>query len=115
MSILTDDNLELIWNKAIATYTALHPKSLNVYERDHAGYRAIAKAAHRETLKMVKVLILQAIADEPDFPGEMPDELWEEIKDNREVATETLRITVRLTKNGITDRFLEALNQSGEE
>ena len=111
MNILTDKQIRrAIWESMYQS-TPWEHFHIHISEED----KAIAEVAHRETLKMVKVLILQAIADEPDFPGEMPDELWEEIKDNREVATETLRITVRLTKNGITDRFLEALNQSGEE
>jgi hypothetical protein len=50
--------------------------------------------------------ILKAVADEPEYPGEMPDEMWAAIKDDRDAATKALQITVRLTKRGIRDRIL---------
>ena len=54
--LLTDDELELIYNRAISTYIILHPKSCNTYEREHSAYRAIRDAqlakdeARREAL-----------------------------------------------------------------
>lgn len=52
---------------------------------------------------------LKAIEDEPECPGTMPDELWAAMKEDRDTATEALRITVRLTKENIKKR-LQALS-----
>lgn len=62
-----------------------------------------------EAKKQVKICILQAIADEPEYPSNMPDELWDELDGNRDKTEKAMQSTVRLTKNGITDRFLQAL------
>ena len=53
MSILTDDQTELINRLAVNKYNKTHPKSCNLYERDMAGLRAVREAAYRETLKVV--------------------------------------------------------------
>ena len=54
-------------------------------------------------LREVKVL-RQAIADEPEYPGDMPDEMWDELRNNRDTMIEALRLTAKLTKEGITAR-----------
>ncbi len=55
--------------------------------------------------KMNKAEGMKAIDDEPEYPDAMPDEMWEEIKNDRDAMTEALRLTVRLTKQGIKDRL----------
>ncbi len=67
----------------------------------------------KEAKKQVKILALQAIADEPEYPSSIPDELWKELDGNRDVTEKAMKSTVRLTKNGITDRFLQALKETG--
>lgn len=49
--------------------------------------------------------VLKVIDDEPEYPGTMPDEVWETIKNNKEMMSEALKITVRLTKKGIKERI----------
>lgn len=75
--------------------------------------RNIAQAqndyCYKEMVEQLRILILQAITDEPEYPSNMPDELWEELNNNRDNVTRAMRSTVRLTKNGITERFLKAL------
>ena len=66
-------------------------------------------AIKRAAMERVKRIVLESIAAEPEYPHDMPDELWVELDGNRENVTKAMRSTVRLTKNGITDRFLEAL------
>ena len=66
---------------------------------------------HDEVGREIKLLVLQAITDEPEYPSEMPDELWQKLKGNRVNASKAMRSTVRLTKNGITERFLQALKE----
>lgn len=53
--------------------------------------------------------VLVAIADEPEFPGEIPDEYWLRLKvmveqNDREGITELFRISVRLAKADIAER-----------
>lgn len=47
----------------------------------------------------------RAVADEPECPGEMPDEMWMAIRGDRTVAMEAVRLTVRVTKRGIRGRI----------
>ena len=50
--------------------------------------------------------IRQAIADEPELPGAMPDEMYRTlVYGGRDVLEECLRIVVRKTKQGIIDRL----------
>lgn len=48
---------------------------------------------------------LAEVEAEPELPGDMPDEIWEAIRNDRDALAETLRITVRLTKDGIRKRI----------
>ena len=70
----------------------------------------------QKTLKMVGILTLQAIEDEPEFSdGDMPDEIWDVLSTDRQDANVIFRNVVRITKRGITERFLEALNKLAGE
>ena len=60
------------------------------------------------SLKITKAQAYQAIADEAEFPGEMPDEMWMAICNDRDAMTEAMRLAVRETKEGIQKR-IEAL------
>lgn len=46
-----------------------------------------------------------AIMAEPELPGDMPDEMWEAIRNDRDAAVECMRIVVRQTKAGIIKRL----------
>ncbi len=59
----------------------------------------------KQERERIFALALQSIADEPEFPDDMPNELWEEIKGDREIAQRIMQNTVRITKREITDRF----------
>ncbi|HUU89339.1 MAG TPA: hypothetical protein VMX17_16515 [Candidatus Glassbacteria bacterium] len=53
-------------------------------------------------------VVLKAIDDEPELPGEMTDEIWERIRNchlDRERFTNALRVLVSCTKDGIRDRI----------
>jgi len=67
------------------------------------------KAGIREVVESC----LQAITDEPEFPSEMPDELWNKLNGNRENTTLAMRNSVRLTKEGITKRLQAFLKEKG--
>ena len=77
----------------------------------HEGELQTKDEECQQKVEGIKQLILQAIVDEPEYPGDMPNELWEELDGNRTNVLKTMRSTVRLTKNGIADRFLQALKK----
>jgi hypothetical protein len=49
---------------------------------------------------------LQAIDDEPEVPGPMPDEMWAALNGDRDAVENAIRIAVRQTKDGIRERLL---------
>ena len=51
---------------------------------------------------------MKAVTDEPELPSEMPDEMWNVLRSDRDAATETLRIIVRQTKGGILTRGMRS-------
>jgi len=51
--------------------------------------------------------VLKAIDDEPEYPGKMPDVMFEMVKNDKSAMEELMRITVRLTKLGIKNRVIE--------
>ena len=51
---------------------------------------------------------LQAVDAEPEYPGEMPEDMYEAIRKNKNVMEEAFRITVRLTKKAIRLRLEQA-------
>jgi hypothetical protein len=51
---------------------------------------------------------LLAIDEEPELPGDMPDEMWEAIRGDRDACMNAMRIAVRQTKEGIRERLLAA-------
>jgi len=56
-------------------------------------------------------LIIEAVSDEPEFPGEPPEDLMQAIlTGDRELVVMALRTTVKLTKLGILDRIKERLS-----
>ena len=63
----------------------------------------------RESLVVRK--ILQAINAEPECPGEMPDEMWTAINNDRDAATKTLQLTVKLAKEGIAKRIFDNMGK----
>jgi polyhydroxyalkanoate synthesis regulator phasin len=51
---------------------------------------------------------VSAVEAEEEYPGRMPDEMWEAIRGDRDAMEAALRITVKLTKDGIKSRILAA-------
>ena len=49
--------------------------------------------------------VLLAIEDEPELPGEMPEKMWEECRKDKATLEEAMRVVVRLTKSGISERL----------
>ena len=54
--------------------------------------------------------VLTCIDAEPELPGEMPDEMWQEIREmvlnnDKDGMSELLRVVVRTTKDGIKRRI----------
>ena len=56
--------------------------------------------------------ILKAIDNEPEYPGEMPEDMKAVFsKADIKTISEALRITVRLTKQGIRDRIVNLMER----
>lgn len=43
---------------------------------------------------------------EPELPDDMPDEMWEACRSNRDFMQEAMRVVVRITRDGIIDRLM---------
>jgi len=54
---------------------------------------------------ITKQAALDAVAAEVELPDSMPDNMWEDIRNNRYAATQALRIAVKLTKKDIANRI----------
>lgn len=64
----------------------------------------------RKTMELEEVI--KAVDDEPEFPGEMPDQIYEVIKDaisreDKDYIQECFRETVKLTKEHIRERIID--------
>ena len=71
--------------------------------------RTIARSESRDS-------VLKAIDDEPELPGEMPGEMLATLiqavqSHDHDLLTETLRIVVRQTKEGIRERYLASVTR----
>ena len=60
-------------------------------------------------LSVIGEEIEKAIDIEPELPGDMPDDMWEVLKNDKELCTESHRLTVRKTKENIKNRILTDL------
>ena len=65
--------------------------------------------ATAEATKIERERCLQAVDDEPELPGDMPDEMWEAIVGDRDATAEAMRVVVRHTKAGIRGRIIAEL------
>ena len=54
----------------------------------------------------------EAAEGEPEFPGSMPDEMWEIIKNDRHACEKSHRIAVRETKQNILSRIEKLTEES---
>ena len=56
-------------------------------------------------MKITLSAVYKAIDDEPELPGEMPDEVWEALRSDRAMMETVLRGIVQTTKHGIRNRI----------
>ena len=52
-----------------------------------------------------------AIEREPELPGDMPDEMWEAIRNDRDAMRQALVIAVKETKANIKNRLADFINE----
>lgn len=74
---------------------------------------SIAERLKRQRNEAVKACKL-AVYEESELPGEMPDEMWEAIKNDRDAVMHALRLAVRQTKEGIISR-IDSMNHGQVE
>lgn len=75
-------------------------------ELDRASVRAVLEnwPLAREHGQM-KGAAISAVDDEPEFPGDMPDEMWEALRNDRDAMTQAMRLAVSHTKRDIKARI----------
>jgi hypothetical protein len=64
--------------------------------------------------------VINAIEEEPELPGQMPDEMWDTIQHfcrtgDRDGMEELLTATVRTTKEGIKERVRKRHSEQSDE
>lgn len=57
---------------------------------------------------------LKAVADEPELPGEMPNEVWEALRSDRATMETVLRGVVQTAKQNIRDRIERVAQGRGQ-
>ena len=64
--------------------------------------------------KITLSAVYKAIDDEPELPGEMPDEVWEALRSDRATMETVLRGIVQTTKQNIRDRIERVAQGRGQ-
>ena len=54
LKVLSEEDIEREWLRGQQLYTDLHPKSQNIYEKEHAGLRLVAQAQRDYDQEQVK-------------------------------------------------------------
>lgn len=73
-----------------------------------ARIRLLSRPAGDEARGLMAEAAEKAVLDEPEYPGDMPDEMWAALKGDRDACVKAMRATVRLTKRGILARLRAA-------
>jgi len=66
-------------------------------------------AVDAEACRLERERCIAAVDAEPELPGDMPDEMWNAVRNDRDAMCEAFRMTVRLIKDGIKGRINEAV------
>ena len=104
------------------TYCKVH-KTLHLSTEPKCVYCAIEQIAQlqddkkelQERCDGPKDKFIKAVKDEPELPGDMPDEMWDAIKNDKDAIAKALQITVKQTKENIIERFRQALTEQAKE
>lgn len=65
-----------------------------------------AQSAGNNIMKTIPISVAESAIDlEPELTDEMPDEIWEHVRDDRDAMTELIKITVDITKKSIHSRL----------
>jgi hypothetical protein len=67
--------------------------------------------AKKEERERVENIAFKAISDEEELQGDMPNTLWEKIRNDRDLVTRVTQNAVRLTKESITERLKSTLKE----
>lgn len=66
-------------------------------------------------MKNIKSQIIEAIQNEPELTDEMPDAMFEIIRNDKKFAIEAFRIVVRQTKNNILENVNKILETDNDQ
>lgn len=89
---------ELEWQKSVVEFLESH-------DFESLGEASSYIKREQEAANKVREGTIEAVQAEPELPGDMPDDMWEKIRNNRELTGEAMRIAVRQTKEGIEERI----------
>jgi hypothetical protein len=65
----------------------------------------LAMMEQEREIKTMKDTFIKAINDEPEYPNEIPDEIFEKIKNDKDLITQALHLTIQITKDRIKERI----------
>lgn len=66
------------------------------------------------TIETLMGAFIKAIQDEPEMPGGMPDDMWRAIQNDRDACNVAIQTTIKLTKDGILERFTQPPAKKGK-
>lgn len=96
--------------EAYRSYYKSYKQRMLVYTRRRPPKWLGDLAKYKMTEEQVLELIEEVINAEEEFPGEMPDEMYNTLINlDKEAMTEAMRMSVILTKRGIMERVKEKL------
>lgn len=100
-------------NKLYEEIDQLQAENKSLKEQLHKDFEESIAVIHDEGAKRIMAEkmneeLLAAINSEPELPGNMSDEMWEAIRNDRDAMTKTMRIIVRQTKANIKAAIAKA-------
>jgi hypothetical protein len=81
------------------------------YDNATGSHKVKHLAGLRAVVARVNELANDAIREEPELPGPMPDAMWSAINGDKDAIEEGMRIAVRYAKRDIRARIAAALRE----
>lgn len=88
-----------------------HARNNGDYIPDYE-FPALEEAMNKYANERILSVAREAVHNEPEFPGSMPDEMWEILKRDRHACEKSHRIAVGETKQNILTRIESKLEES---
>lgn len=87
----------------------VHRVQLSHLDQKHRADELVGKHWNcKDEIAELEAVVEESIADEAELPGEMSDDMWNAIKNDRDACTKSHQIAVKQTKQNILERFRAA-------